>query len=852
MKILNIDAYRIYFHVENLLRDYICKYLCGDDFLKSFKEEAEKNASANGVEKLEEDREYLDWLNLGQLIDIIKSRRFKSTKHNDLHSISLKDFILTRNNIMHTRVISSCELNDIKQICNDIFKLLEDSEYIDKWNKFIAEDISDYDLPKVFIEYPLGVNFKRLVCRDSDLKQIKIDLNYPMPISIVGPGGLGKTAIVQKLITDLMFIPSRPFDNIYFMSFKDSVFEDGKIHRLKTDITNHSDLIYVLAKYVNIDTEGLNLKEIESKVFDKILSTRSLLILDNLETEIVQSNLKEFIDIAYDFTRKSQNGCRLLITSRYGLGDKESKYPLKSFNTGQIKELLYDRMEGYTDKLDNSSPEDWKWIKSHTRGNPGLIIDLSRMLKMSPKSIMDLRTEYNVLNALDTKDLRLRKSNFLEFCFENTIGSMPKDSQIFLSCLCHFCEESRIYSINNELLQFIQCELKLHKDLKEEDLRPINFENINFIQKDGSSGYIVNELVIDFMNSEKSNKIFNVSKLRKVPWYSDLKKIISNVNYIQSNDIYSLNDILAKLYQSKYEVTKDNKFLIDAFLCKSSLDNLYNLYSKSNSTITLNHFHFLDKVKFELLRQDTKKEQNLISYRLMISINSTFKSINRTSDNRFRRTDLEDFFKKIETMLYIFRNKDLNEMDIKVSNQVCKFLVSVGKESLAEKYLPIDFKQVGIRNIAFQIFSKRIGALAYRDTDECKKYIDKCNELFSVSEFSDVDISRFQINLSRYYLHRNMSKEAFTNARVLEKIPRDHNSVYSAYMESLLIRAECIINNSQIIEDKNAEDYIKLFEEERKCNRYAQIWENKRCSLNKNLDIIKSQISKKQIKRHVF
>ena len=57
--------------------------------------------------------------------------------------------------------------------------------------------------------------------------------------------------------------------------------------------------------------------------------------------------------------------------------------------------------------------------------------------------------------------------------------------------------------------------MKLHKDLKEEDLRPINFENINFIQKDGSSGYIVNELVIDFMNSEKSNKIFMPASKKK-------------------------------------------------------------------------------------------------------------------------------------------------------------------------------------------------------------------------------------------------------------------------------------------------------------------------------------------------
>ncbi|MCM3711475.1 hypothetical protein [Sporosarcina luteola] len=401
---INLDGYKMIFFIENLLREYCEEFTQIEDLSSELRTKYSETAKAN-----EQDhnnyRNLLKYSHLGDLVDFIKSKRFKSYKMNNLETVNVSVLIKRRNDIMHSRSISHLEIDKISEVSNEISLALLESKYNLQWNKFITTDIKEYRIPLVHMVYPLGKNFDNLIGRNDELIELKREITRPIPVSIVGHGGLGKTALVLQLIEDVLYSPDLPFENIYFMSFKNSTFENGQIMRFEKAISNHTDLIQRLASFMNIESENKEFHELERLVWDNLFAQKSLLILDNLETEIVKSNLNEFTEIAQRFIAGFTKPSRLIITSRYGLGDRESKFPLHQFNLQNTKNLVCSYLSESVLKEKNIKQGDWEWIQSYTRGNPGLIIAFCNTLKSTRKQLMDLRVEYNTKYTEESKIL---------------------------------------------------------------------------------------------------------------------------------------------------------------------------------------------------------------------------------------------------------------------------------------------------------------------------------------------------------------------------------------------------------------------------------------------------------------
>jgi LuxR family transcriptional regulator, glucitol operon activator len=169
------------------------------------------------------------------------------------------------------------------------------------------------------------------VGRKETLKQLTQLCFGPYPvITIVGEGGVGKTALALKAAYDLLDDEKAPFEAIVWTTCKTSILTsqdiiriDGAIedslgmfkdivHHLVGPSTDTADPIDEILAYLN-----------EFKIF---------LVIDNLETVLDQR--------IRDFVSRLPHGSKILITSRIGLGAYE--YPLKvsSMSEGDAVHLL--------------------------------------------------------------------------------------------------------------------------------------------------------------------------------------------------------------------------------------------------------------------------------------------------------------------------------------------------------------------------------------------------------------------------------------------------------------------------------------------------------------------------------
>jgi hypothetical protein len=835
----NVDGYKLVFYVENLMRDYIIKYMPESVFPNALINEAELNSKTSEKGSKLTYNEILQFLHIGQLFDVIKSRSFIFYKKNEVGKLSISPLVERRNTIMHSRFISANQFNEIKEICERLVISFKDNEFMSSWNRFISEEIDDYSIPLIYVEYPLGKNFTRLVGRDKELADLKNAIKIPTPVSIVRHGGLGKTAIVLQLVEDLLYSPAQPYERIYFMSFKNSVFENGVIRKLEKVISNHEDLINKLSFHMEIDISGKSFDNIETEVWMNIFSHRTLLVLDNLETEIVQTNLAEFTNIANRFLTNFTNPSRLIITSRYGLGDREQKFPILEFDVDRTKELIKNYMHDREDKLKGNSNEDWEWVQTYTKGNPGLIISFCNSFRTSQKSMLDLRVEFNSKYTMESRQLHDMQDVFLEFCFQNILVSVTRETQIFISALCYLASEANLKEISEELLAFLIDELNFNK-LSIQNLRASILVNVGFLQPIlGSNMYHVNEMFIDYINGNFADEqsVFTVFSLKNSEWYSVLKQMKMSILDLQDEVELTVGQILSKLYQIKFRSKLDNRLLLKAFLCDSTTKNLVYYFEKSNSVDILNNFNMLDKIKFFINQNIDISLQERIAFIVIEAITNINHQIKQGTVKGFRQHDLFDFFQQIQTRLWIFRTNSISK---KLRIKIVDMLIAIFQLDEAEKFLL--HNELTMIKVAFELYSRQIGNLVGRDRTRCEPYIIKCQTILSGKNaryVRDEAKALFFVYMARYYKLDN-PKLAYKTIDALEALPRLSDTMYSLYLESLLIRAECKFLMKEKKEE--IEKLISFFKSELNQPRYVNLRVQKRRSLESSLVYVEKQL----------
>lgn len=186
-------------------------------------------------------------------------------------------------------------------------------------------------------------------------------------ITVVGAGGIGKTALALRVCYDLVDNPATGFDGVVWVSLK--------THRLTADgVQEITDAITTTGHLVNqvVSLTGLAPDELKEPAWDTVLeymkSNRMLLVIDNLETLG-----REVRDLAAGIPRQS----KLLLTSRVGLGEIELRYAIpelsskdssylmrtlgSNYGCPAIRRLHQDTLNDYCDRL-HHNPLLIKWF----------------------------------------------------------------------------------------------------------------------------------------------------------------------------------------------------------------------------------------------------------------------------------------------------------------------------------------------------------------------------------------------------------------------------------------------------------------------------------------------------------
>ena len=141
-------------------------------------------------------------------------------------------------------------------------------------------------------------------------------------VTIVGEGGVGKTALALQCVYEIVDVPEpRPFDAIVWVSLKTKVLSAAGIADIRDSVTTTMGVIQTAASAVGIPTavEG-DLEKTTAELLDYLEQFRILLVIDNFET-ISLSSLRNLLSSV-------PRGSKVLITSRIGLGELEIRYKL--------------------------------------------------------------------------------------------------------------------------------------------------------------------------------------------------------------------------------------------------------------------------------------------------------------------------------------------------------------------------------------------------------------------------------------------------------------------------------------------------------------------------------------------
>lgn len=407
--------YGIETDLKNLIKKYIIPFQEDITFIQN-KELASKIIDRYNKENLGTDYK----MNLDDIIDYIdfndsfvilkKNNVFLPKSTSDYLSEifkELSDLTPIRNRVMHSRPLLGGDFSTVYDFVQHLknnspidWKVtIETRELIEKDPSYLLTlripTTSIYEeKSKVIHNLPIpDFDDTGFIGRTKDVEEIKKLIFSTKVVSILGDGGIGKTALAVKVAYDLVDLGEKcPFELIIWTSAKTTMLTPKGIEEIYTAITDYTGLISVISH--NLDN-SINENKLEA-IIEFLELFKTLIIIDNLET--IQS------EEVRDFIRKAQTKCNIVITSRIGLGELEYPRTLSGLSENECAKLIREIARIRNSEILLSLPQ-------------STLADIASKLYYNPLAIKWFVSTVDM--GISPQEVLNNKENLLNFCLTN-------------------------------------------------------------------------------------------------------------------------------------------------------------------------------------------------------------------------------------------------------------------------------------------------------------------------------------------------------------------------------------------------------------------------------------------------
>lgn len=459
----------------------------------------------------------LNELDLGDYLEIIQSNPYKLGINNDKVE-KIKEYfgkiIPIRNRVMHTRPLEIGDRATLFEIMdeiaskidwiawvetNNIKKMIESEPTklfeVEKYYRSSIRDSVYHNLPSPEFDDTGYIGRKKEI---KDLKEL-LQNNRHQIISVIGNGGLGKTALTVKVLYDLIDDVNNEYEAVLWITLKTRTLSHGEFNTLENTVKGIPDLMKNMESQMVFDSN----KTSEENILEFLDSFKTLLVLDNLET--INSN--EIMS----FLKKIPDKSKVLITSRHGLGELENRYTLGGLSLNDAAAYFRELSKYYGLKLHELDQSKIKEI----------VVD---NLYSNPLSIKWFIT--SIFKGLDINTLLNNKGDLIEFCMSNVYDKLSSNSKHIL----------QLFLIEKYDLSY--GEIDFYLDIDSVILRSSINEMLStnmVVLKSGT--YILNEMAKDYLSKfyPPSDQFFlSINKKRK-----ELNALLQTVSTLKENDTFN-------------------------------------------------------------------------------------------------------------------------------------------------------------------------------------------------------------------------------------------------------------------------------------------------------------------------
>ncbi len=760
-------------HFEPFLRNFIVNIV----LLKNYKDNWKKQIPKHIVRRLIKERkinfskvkihEFFQQLFFSDLKSILifsenyeKSEDLIKDLEKNMFILLMNELNRIRRKVAHVKEnFSQIDLdnikNDIRSICRgkasvSMIVFIDNEKYIENVNlksiKIVDQgDKCKNNLPAA--DYDLDGGF---VGRNKEINEIieKIYSDLDRIITINGAGGVGKTALALELTKSILDDPDNPFEAIIWFSAKEERLTEIEIVPIEPDIKDLEQLINDILEIIdknafeNYQQVNVPIEYCVEFLYKRFREHKYLLIIDNLETILEKEHLIRFIEDV---------PCKVLITSRMGLGRLERPVTLKELDESDAL-LLFKYVVKARDIQDLINLNDKKIVK--------LVNKVKRYplaIKWSiGKYLLGQKVEEAFPNNLPGDSL------IAKFSFEHIFSLLSENDKLVLYSIIVWNE-----SVSKEMLRYLT-------ELDDEDLDTAirNLMLTSFIYLvDFNTKYAILSLTSGFINIklDENKKIRVILQNRK--YY--LSKLIEGEEKLRSSR-YSLIDSLGiKTPEEKiaFDYIKKAK---EFFLIKNNLNESEKLFETAVSISPDLGYVYEEFSKFEFYR---KKDHNK-------AIQLAKKSIEVEPENFHLWLNYGIMLRKTnqvkEAILILKKALELNPKYITTAYQLARAYTFIGDYKKADELLEQAQNKSKLRNQRLYIISSTIridNYIRWAKEHLFNKNYDKAINLLNYAEGYANDI--INIDPNDDYIHYFTRELHYTYGLIYETKGESDNALKS-------------------------------------------------------------------------